>query len=88
MNKTELINKYFELVWLARKTDEDFDNPIIKEIIDETCNKYPEESKELLEGENPEWTHGFNSGMLACLRLVSCARVYPEKLQQFPDLDT
>jgi len=26
MNTTELTNKYYELVWLARRTPEDFEN--------------------------------------------------------------
>ena len=88
MNTHDLINKYVELVWLSRKTTDDFDNPIIKQQIDDTCNKYPNESQELLESINPDWTHGFNSGMLACLRLVSCARIYPKNIEEFPELDT
>ena len=43
---------------------------------------------ELLLGENTEWHHGFNSGMLACLWLVSCARIYPNNMEDFPVLDT
>jgi hypothetical protein len=88
MNTTELTNKYYELVWLARRTPEDFENPLIKNLIDDTCSKFPEESVELLEGENSQWTHGFNSGMLACLRLLSCARIYPHNLDEFPNLDS
>jgi len=56
--------------------------------IDKVCNKYPEESVKILDGENADWEHGFNSGMLACLRLVSCARIYPENIKEFPFLDT
>ena len=88
MNKEELIEKYSTLVWLARKKPEDYNNPTVKAIIDETCEKYPEETDELLLGENTEWHHGFNSGMLACLRLVSCARIYPNNMEEFPFLDT
>jgi hypothetical protein len=88
MNTKELMDKYRDLVWLARKKSEDFENPIIKLQIDKVCNKYPEESQQLLEGENTDWEHGFNSGMLACLRLVSCARIYPENMEEFPFLDT
>lgn len=87
MNTGELLNKYSDLVWLARKTEEDYENPIIKLQIDIVCNKYQTES-ENLEGEHGTWEHGFNSGMLACLRLVSCARIYPEKMEEFPRLDT
>ena len=88
MTTTEMMNKYYELVSLARKTPTDFNNPIIREKIDDICNKYPEESRELLEGNHPDWTHGFNSGMLACLRLVSCARIYPHNMEDFPMLDS
>ena len=88
MNTSELMKKYSDLVWLARKSNEDFENPIIKLQIDIVCNKYPEESQQLLYGEDSSWEHGFNSGMLACLRLVSCARIYPEKMEEFPFLDT
>ena len=84
----KLMDKYFELVWLARKTPEDFSNVTIKKIIDEVCCKYPEETTELIEGGHKNWTHGFNSGMLACLRLVSCARIYPNNIDEFPCLDT
>ena len=88
MNTKNLMEKYYDLVWLARKNSEDFENPIIKLQIDKVCNKYPEESVKILDGENTNWEHGFNSGMLACLRLVSCARIYPENIEEFPFLDT
>ena len=87
MNTKNLMEKYYDLVWLARKKSEDFENPI-KLQIDKVCNKYPEESVKILDGENTNWEHGFNSGMLACLRLVSCARIYPENIEEFPFLDT
>ena len=87
MNTEELKNKYSDLVWLARKTPEDFEDPTIKQEMDNICSKYQLESEELY-SENGEWVHGFNSGMLACLRLVSCARIYPQKMEEFPLLDT
>ena len=76
--------KYFDLVWAARKPP--VDAP--KEVWDQDgweltpieirteCLKqlsrvaatYPEEYYELKNGENGDWEHGFNSGCLAMIR--------------------
>ncbi len=81
-NKTDLEEKYFNLVWFARSID-----PAMQNERDKVVEKYPVECARIC-GENGDWEHGFNSGMLACLRLVSHARVYHSKLDEFPLLDT
>ena len=87
MNTKDLHDKYFELVWFAKRLPDDYENPNIKKLINEIIEKYPKETTEL-QDENSNYYHGFNSGMLACLRLVSCARIYPDNLEEFPCLDT
>jgi len=66
----ELQEKYFDLVWLARSRTENHDIPNVKAAFDRTRVKYPGEL-EKLRGENGSWQHGFNSGMLACSRLLN-----------------
>ena len=69
----EFMSKYLDLVWFARA------NPakLLEDEIYEALNslkkmeaKYPEETKELLE-DDTNWTHGFNSGVLAYARFLS-----------------
>lgn len=70
---SELMDKYFDLVWLARS---DRDALLKSEIyealskINEIESKYEIEVKALYE-DDTNWHHGFNSGMLACLRFLS-----------------
>lgn len=65
----ELEEKYFDLVWLARShPDERAD---IKICFDKVSAKYPGELEKLQSEEEGDWTHGFNSGILACSRLIS-----------------
>jgi hypothetical protein len=85
MDTRELMDTYSTL---ARRTQEDYDLPNLKGLIDETRAKYPLESANLTYSDEPDWHNGFNSGMLACLRLVSCARIYPQNMEEFPVLDT
>lgn len=69
----ELMTKYFDLVWLARKDTEELmreERYEILKTIKEVEAKYPQEVNELYECES-NWQHGFNSGMLACLRFLS-----------------
>ena len=82
--------KYFDLVWYARKTDLDFIQH--KEVRDH-CRRieeqYPIESSNLNQ-ENSSWHHGFNSGMLAGMRMIlemkrSDAQ---QAIDDFPFLDT
>lgn len=87
----ENCNKYFELVWYARANPkkllegEHYEGLKLRQDIE---NKYPKEIKSL--GEDDNWSHGFNSGMLAASRL------YHEMiegdiefaLENHPDLDS
>lgn len=82
--------KYFDLVWYARKGDLDFIQ--YKEVRDH-CRRieaqYTQEC-ENLNKEGSSWHHGFNSGMLAGMRLIlemkrSGAQ---DALDEFPFLDT
>ena len=67
----EIQEKYFDLVWMARKDDDLLEErPDIRKIFDEVSSKYPGELEKLA-SETGDWTHGFNSGMLACARVLS-----------------
>lgn len=64
----ELTEKYFNLVWYARKYPEDRKIPGVDEAMKDVEKKYPKELKSLRD--IPDWTHGFNSGILAASRLL------------------
>lgn len=64
----EMEEKYFNLVWLARKTPEDMEIPKVREEVEKVTNLYPEDVEEL-ENDETNFVHGFNSGMLAASRL-------------------
>ena len=82
----EMEQKYFDLVWYARKAPKDdkeyWDKTPAKiregafKAMDEVEKKYPREV-ELLSKEtaysSPDWEHGFNSGVLAAMRFVYTA---------------
>jgi len=82
--------KYFDLVWYARKTDLDFIQH--KEVRDH-CRRieaqYAQEC-ENLDKEGSSWHHGFNSGMLAGMRLILEMKRSDAQgaLDEFPFLDT
>lgn len=63
---TELREKYASLVWLARSSNR---GSAVKAARKKVVEAYPEEYKALVDCDS-NWTHGFNSGMLAALRLV------------------
>ena len=82
--------KYFDLVWYARssaKNDHINGVKVNRKRIEEL---YPEEVKELIKGDNPNWEHGFNSGMLAGMRYVLSLAAYGKEDadENFPFLDT
>lgn len=104
--------KYFDLVWYARKPPKghpewDTFAPDIRtgalNAMARVEEKYPDEVN-ALKGDTGDWEHGFNSGMLACLRLIRCAQnrlpitdedgeTYwiggvEEAIEEFPLLDT
>lgn len=86
----DLEEKYFDLVWYARKSEEQYNTiPKVKENVDRIDEQYPKET-ENLSSENGDWHHGFNSGMLAGMRYV--LSLYSEGKEtadeEFPFLDT
>lgn len=87
----EHCNKYCDLVWYARsnpkKLLEGEHYEALKSIQDiET--KYPKEIKSL--GKDDNWSHGFNSGMLAASRLYleMIEGDIEFALENYPDLDS
>ena len=97
MKKQEIItavaekeSKYYDLVSYARKTQEQYDTyPLVKELVDRLETEFPTETKQL-QGNEGDWTHGFNSGMLAGMRYVlSLYDMGKEQAdEEFPFLDT
>jgi hypothetical protein len=85
----EMEQKYFDLVWLARKRPED--RPKASEAIDRIRKAYPDEV-ERLRGEHGDWEHGFNSGCLAAFRYVfglfGTDADAAQAKEEFPFLDT
>jgi hypothetical protein len=83
----ELHTKYFRLVSYARKGPEDY--AVAERGMKETEFLHGEDVEQL-KGEHGDWHHGFNSGMLAALRLVLDAQEYgwDEAMEEFPSLDT
>ena len=83
-------DKYFDLVAYARKSPEMYETiPKVKEMVDKIRELYPSEVAEL-QGENSDWTHGFNSGMLAGMRYVLTLFSEDKETaeEDFPFLDT
>ena len=80
----ELEDKYFDLVWLARKPNPN-DPDGMAEFFDDGCTlstrmhmaelkaKYPSEVHRLSCPESGDWEHGFNSGILAAMRFLTTA---------------
>ncbi len=84
-------DKYFKLVWYARCDQQKRLEEECYEAL-KSCReiekKYPEEVKALSEDDN--WSHGFNSGMLAASRLYLSMIEYDveQALEDFPELDS
>ena len=84
-----LENKYFDLVWLSRTSENMIDeNPIIKKKVYEIVKKYPDDI--LLLEEYSDWTYGFNSGSLSGMRYVLDLIYEGEDFSDecYPNLDT
>jgi len=86
-------DKYFDLVWYARKDE----NKLLEEerydvlaSMKKVEEKYPKETEELNDPELCDWSHGFNSGMLAASRLyLSMIEENVEQaIEEFPFLDS
>ena len=93
----EKLDKYESLVWYARKHPSDHPSwasvpADIREGALNSCAKVEEhcpDEVDALRGENGDWEHGFNSGMLAALRYVMHAAADPSEAEElFPELDT
>ena len=92
---SELTEKYFHLVWYARKApsdDKEYWDGTPDEIKTKALNEvsrieefFPDDVDELVEDES-NWTHGFNSGCLAAFRFVQTA--IDTKLHEVDDEDT
>ena len=85
MTKNELMEKYYSLVWYARSIS---DEPEVAAARKEVRDLYPKEIDDLSTESNGDWQHGFNSGMLACLRLLSGGRTTPATMEEFPMLNS
>jgi hypothetical protein len=86
---TEMESKYYDLVWLARRTKGDiYMNEDIKQKISDIVETHSE-ALDLIEDET-NWTHGFNSGCLAAFRMIMSSMEVgiEEAKEEFPFLDT
>ena len=94
----QMEEKYFRLVWFARKNEDVMlvltddgvqENKIVLDKMHEIQMQFPIETQELLE-EETDWTHGFNSGMLAGMRYVWEMMEHGQESadEEFPFLDT
>lgn len=87
------MDKYFELVWFARAKPHMLLDREMYETLDsynKIKEKYPKETADIKSPEDDNWTHGFNSGMLAASRLyLEMIEGDPEfALECHPDLDS
>lgn len=84
----ELHQKYNDLVWYARSNPDNWNRPKVWENVQRVQNAYPDEVKKLDSEENGDWTHGFNTGMLACLRLFDNPYGIQDGMKEFPFTDS
>jgi len=81
-------HKYEELVWFAR-SGRNIHIPSVIKHRETIKNQFPTEIQQL-QNENSDWTHGFNSGMLAGMRLITSMMDIniEHAIENFPELDT
>jgi hypothetical protein len=79
---------YENLVWYAR-SGRNIHVPAVMNQRDKLESLYPKEIEDL-SGENGDWFHGFNSGMLAGMRLITSMMLIDSEqaTENFPELDT
>lgn len=87
----ENCNKYCDLVWYARANPKKLlegEHYEGLKIIQDLKDKYPKETTDIKSDDN--WSHGFNSGMLAASRLYleMIEGDIEFALENHPDLDT
>ena len=96
MNKKQLLetilhkqDKYVDLLWYARSGTENESIKGVAENKERIEKLYPTEVKEL-QSENGDWSHGFNSGMVACLRWIATIDEFGKEQadEEFPMLDS
>ena len=85
--------KYFDLVWYARKDEQKLieeERYDILATLKKVEAKYPKETQELNDPELSDWSHGFNSGMLAASRLylTMIEDDCEQAIEEFPFLDS
>lgn len=91
-------DKYGRLVWFARRSEDNLlvlsedgvqENKQIMNKLKEIQELYPAEVTELL-GDEGDWEHGFNSGMLAGMRYVMTLMSMGEEYAEdwFPELSS
>ena len=89
-NLQELEGKYLDLVWYARSNAMKYPDMAaqIFKAQAQIERKYPDDIKKF--NENSDWQHGFNSGMLACIRFIYAMDDdgLEEAIENFPELDT
>ena len=84
-----LENKYFELVWLSRRSNKTIDiDPSINKKVEQIIEKYPKDIQ-LLEMFG-DWSHGFNCGSLSGMRYVLDLILEGEEIsdQNYPNSDS
>lgn len=83
-------SKYCALVWYARSSSKHDSIPGVLENRKKIEEAYPAEVAKLKSKTDSDWTHGFNSGMLAGMRYVM--DLFTEGIEEaedsFPDLDS
>ncbi len=86
----EIESRYLDLVWYARRDKTDPDHPGRPEI--ERIRRENPDAVAALCGDSADWNHGFNSGCLAMVRLISgwLGTTSESTVAEidFPDLDT
>ena len=96
MNKKQLLeniiekhDKYVDPLWYARSKPENESIKGVKENKERIEKLYPSEVKDL-QNERGDWSHGFNSGMVAALRYILTMDDLglEQANEEFPELDS
>ena len=82
-----LLAKYNDLVWYARSSEKHEHIKGVKAEKMRIENEHTEECINLVDIDEDNWQHGFNSGMLAALRLFS-ERDKQQAMKELPHLHT
>lgn len=78
----DIEEKYCTLVWIARRhVDEGETYP------EKYDTMYKKEIEDIQSPEIGDWSHGFNSGMLACARLIGSYLISDKQIKDNMDVD-